>query len=150
MGRFTSGSSGYLKLVQATLGMLLLALVGAPSSSVVAGDFRVDEVIASDGQIDCLAHKWRYLLFQTSGPCDTFTPPTTVRLGENFSADGKTRRIGVIVANQADEDIELPPGHGRIMKGQWTCVAAETADDLPSDEDRKRTWLYIRNCQPVR
>jgi hypothetical protein len=83
-----------------------------------------------------------------SGPCDTFTPPSKIALGETFIADGEPHKIGVIIANQAEEDMLT---HGMdIRKGEWTCVAAETLDDIPSDEERERTWLYIRKCEPVR
>ena len=84
-------------------------------------------------------------------PCQTFTPPATVTLGETFKADEETHKIGVIIAYQADEDITAYPVN--IKKGEWTCIAAETSDDIPSEEQREqrtRTWLYIRKCRPVR
>jgi hypothetical protein len=40
-----------------------------------------------------------------SGPCDGSTPPTKVAVGEKFIADGKTRKIGVMLASQAEHDM---------------------------------------------
>ena len=67
-------------------------------------------------------------------PCEGFTPPPKVAVGETFSADGKTRQIGIIRAAQ--------------VKADWICVAAETLEDIPVDKNRDRTWLAILKCQP--
>jgi hypothetical protein len=62
-------------------------------------------------------------------PCDGFTPPPKVAIGEKFIADGKTRQIGVILANEAEKDMQA---YG-LKKGEWICVAAETLEDIPVD-----------------
>jgi hypothetical protein len=67
-------------------------------------------------------------------PCEGFTPPAKVALGETFSADGKNRKIGIIRAAQ--------------VEGDWICVAAETLEDIPMDKGRDRTWLAIVKCKP--
>ena len=76
-------------------------------------------------------------------PCEGFTPPPKMAVGETFSAEGKTRQIGIIRAAQVEKD--LAQG---IKKGDWICVAAETLADIPVDESRDRTWLTITKCQP--
>ena len=70
------------------------------------------------------------------------TPPK-VALGEKFSADGKTRQIGIIRAAQDEKDMAQG-----MKKGDWICVAAETLEDIPVDKSRDRTWLAILKCQP--
>ena len=67
-------------------------------------------------------------------PCEAFTPPHKVAVGETFSAEGKTRQIGIIRAAQVERD--------------WICVAAETLEDIPVDKSRDRTWLAILKCKP--
>ncbi len=119
----------------------------ASTSLVSTGDVRAEVVEAIDGKVKCLSHR-HWFITTVSGPCKTFTPPAKVALGETFVADGDTHQIGVIVAHQADEDM-LTYGMD-IRKGEWTCVAAETLEDIPSDEERDRTWLYIRKCAPLR
>ena len=104
--------------------------------------------MAVDGKVQCFADK-NWLIAILSGPCDTFTPPAKVAVGEFFIANGKRRQIGVIVGSQADQDMladELD-----VREGEWTCVAAESLEDVSSDEtkDSKRTWLFIRKCQPL-
>ena len=71
---------------------------------------------ALDGKVECHANT-NWLITTTSGPCDTFTPPAKVALGESFSANGTTRRIGVIVASQAEKDM-LDYGLD-VKKGEW-------------------------------
>ena len=123
------------------------AFLVASKSIAIAGDVRAEAVAAIDGKVKCLSHR-NWLITTVSGPCKTFTPPATVALGETFMADGEARQIGVIIANQADKDMLT---HGMdIRKGEWTCVAAETLENIPSDEERDRTWLYIRKCEPLR
>ena len=119
----------------------------ASARIAIAGDVYAEAVAALEGKVQCLSHR-EWIITTVSGPCETFTPPAKVALGETFIADGASRRIGVIIANQAEEDMLT---HGMdIRKGEWTCVAAETLEDVPSDEERDRTWLYIRKCEPLR
>ena len=73
------------------------------------------------------------------------TPPPKVAVGEKFVAEGKSRQIGVIRAHQAADDM---PDYG-IKKSDWEIyVAAETLEDIPTDQSRDRTWLRIPKCQP--
>ena len=44
-----------------------------------------------------------------------------VAVGEFFIANGKRRQIGIIVGNQADQDM-LEDGLD-VRKGEWTCIA---------------------------
>ena len=74
-----------------------------------------------DGKVDCSQMKEGGAI----RPCEAFTPPHKVAVGETFSAEGKTRQIGII-----------------------RCVAAETLEDIPVDQSRNRIWLAITKCQP--
>ena len=47
-------------------------------------------------------------------PCEGFKPPPKVAAGETFSADGKTRKIGVILAHQAENDVQPQHNEGRM------------------------------------
>jgi hypothetical protein len=122
--------------------MLAIAALVAATSLTAAQDFQVqsvESVVAIDGKLDCMHTK-----SMASQPCDGFTPPPKVAVGEKFIADGKTREIGVIRAHQAEDDMQA---YG-IKKGEWICVAAETLEDIPVDQSRDRTWLGIPKCQP--
>jgi hypothetical protein len=123
---------------------LMTTLLSISTNSATADEFRAEAVAAIDDKVECASQK------DVTSPCQTFTPPAAVTLGETFKADEETHKIGVIIAYQADEDITSPVD---IKKGEWTCIAAETLDDIPSEEQREqrnRTWLYIRKCKPVR
>jgi hypothetical protein len=105
----------------------LLALAIRPTA---AQDVQVQSVVAIDGKVYCSQMK--------SGAtrlCEEFTPPPKLAVGETFSADGKTRQIRIIRADQ--------------VKGEWICVAAETLEDIPVDKSRDRTWLAILKCKPT-
>jgi hypothetical protein len=128
--------------------LLATAAFAATISLASARDINVEAAVAVDGKVECFADK-NWLIAILSGRCDTFTPPIKVAVGEFFIANGKRRRIGIIVGSQADQDM-LEDGLD-VRKGEWTCVAAESLKDVSSDEnkDSKRTWLFIRKCQPV-
>ena len=112
---------------------------GLGSISVDSYGYVLQSVVAIDGKVGCFSQSE----IGATSLCDGFTPPPKVAIGESFTTDGKTRKIGVIRAYQADRDM-LPD----IKKGEWICVAAETLEDIPMDKSRNRTWLSIRKCQP--
>jgi hypothetical protein len=107
--------------------LLILAAI-TPSSSLPAHDLQVESAAALNGKVECHAHT-NWWVTTASGPCETFTPPAKVALGERFTANGKERKIGVIVATQAEEDV-IENGLD-IRKGDWTCVAAESIGRNP-------------------
>jgi hypothetical protein len=108
----------------------IAALLAAAPSPTAAQDVQVQSVVATDGKVACVQMK-------TGGatrPCEGFKPPSKVAVGESFSADGRTRQIGIIRAAQVGAD--------------WICVAAETLEDIPMDKSHDRTWLAVPKCQP--
>jgi hypothetical protein len=107
----------------------IAAVLAAATSPTAAQDVQVQSLVALDGKVECLQMKTG-----ATHPCEGFTPPPKVALGETFSADGKTRKIGIIRAAQ--------------VKADWICVAAETLEDIPVDKSRDRTWLAILKCKP--
>ena len=109
----------------------IAALLQAATSPTAAQEVQVQSVVAIDGKVVCSQMKMQT---GTTSPCKEFTPPPKVAVGETFSADGKTRQIGIIRAAQ--------------IKGDWICVAAETLEDIPVDKSRDRTWLGILKCKP--
>ena len=128
------------------IAVILLFLI-PDASGVIAGDTRVEEVSVT-GTIDCFTTT-NWFVTSTTGPCSDFVPPSRVRVGESFNANDKKFKIGIIIASQAEEDLLT---HGlNIKKGEWTCAAAETEDQIPtaSDEVRNRTWLHMRKCELV-
>ena len=130
----------------APITLLAIAAI-TPSASLIAEDFRVKSAAALDGKVQCFAHTSEWVTAST-GPCESFTSPPKVALGERFTANGNERQIGVIVATQAEEDMH--ENGLDVRKGEWTCVAAETLENIPSDENQSQnlTWLFIPRCQP--
>jgi hypothetical protein len=132
--------------LNAAMTIALTAFMFAAPLRSIAADSPVREVRALDGKILCLAHH-ELIVTESSGPCDGYTPPLKVAVGESFSADGKKRTIGVIQATQMDKDFK-DTGID-IKKGEWFCVAAETDADLDVEHNSSALWLYIPKCQPL-
>ena len=68
----------------------IAGVLAATTSPAAAQDVQVQSVVAIDGKVVCSQIKTG-----ATRPCEEFTPPPKVAVGETFSADGKTRQIGV-------------------------------------------------------
>jgi hypothetical protein len=123
----------------------LAAFLFVISGGAFAADNPVSEVRAVDGKILCFAHH-SFIVSETSGPCDGYTPPSNVEVGQSFVADGKGRTIGVIQATQMDEDFR--GGAIDLKKGDWYCVAGETDADLDFEHNANALWLFVPKCEP--
>jgi hypothetical protein len=83
----------------------------------------------------------------TTGPCSNFKAPPRIVLGSSFSESGNEHTINVIVATQMETDYPKMS----IKAGEWYCAAAETEADLDSNgRQKRRIWLYIPKCVPLR
>jgi hypothetical protein len=128
--------------------ILALVAVSLLLPIVASGEkFKANRVEAIDGVIKCNWARDR-LITVISGPCDDFTPPRQVRIGETFQANGKTKTINVIIADQAEKGM---PSIG-LRAGDWVCTAAESSTDIPgfsNVRDHTGTWLFIAKCNPI-
>ena len=83
----------------------------------------------------------------TTGPCLNFKAPPRIVLGSSFSESGNEHTINVIVATQMETDYP----EMSIKAGEWYCAAAETEADLDTKGlQKRRTWLFIPKCVPLR
>jgi len=106
-----------------------------------------NKVEALDGVIKCYWARDR-LITVIMGPCEDYTPPHQVRIGETFLANGKTKTINVIFADRAEKDM---PSVG-LRVGEWICAAAESAKDIPDISETSGhtgTWLVVAKCKPI-
>jgi hypothetical protein len=121
--------------------------VGAPSIAVPA-DYAAQEVQAVDNVIECISYR-DWLVTTISGPRSDFQAPTSIAVGQTFSASGSTRTIKFIVASQVEADYVNK--RFSMKKGEWYCRAAETRSDLDNEANAwKRTWLLVPKCLPIR
>lgn len=132
--------------MKAFVGAALVIAVSLPW--VAHGEmFKAKRVQALDGNVKCNWARDR-LITVISGPCDKYSPPQQVRLGETFEANGKVKMINVILADRITKDM---PELG-LRAGDWTCTAAESPADIPSVSGKREhtgTWLYIAKCRPI-
>ncbi len=130
-----------------TLWLATLALSLLLPAAAQAESFKATRVEALDGKVRCAWARDR-LITVISGPCDDYTPPRQVRVGETFQANGKTKTITVILADRIAKDI---PTLG-LKVGDVTCTAAESAANIPGVSGKREhtgTWLYIAKCKPI-
>jgi hypothetical protein len=123
---------------------IIALIAGLAMGDVGAKEYRVSEVQPL-GEIRCNFHNEGSSLPSTK-PCSDFKPPAKVAIGESFSAEGLRRVIRVVLATQVEQDYADP--NWSIKKGEWFCMAAETADDLGENQPH-RVWLFIPRCAPV-
>lgn len=130
---------------------IAFTIAGTTVTTALAAElqqYRASWVRASDGNVQCV-HSDRGWIFDTSGPCKNFVPPSEIRIGESFQTAGKKISINVISVTVHDKDL-LPVGR----KGQKTCMAASAPSEIPTYSDHESeyhqgTWLYIRDCEPL-
>jgi hypothetical protein len=119
---------------------LLLSLEAVHGES-----YKLKSALALDGVVNCIWARDR-LITIISGPCDDYTPPRYIRIGETFQANGKNKTINVVIGDKIEKEI---PQLG-LKTGDWICTAAESAKDIPGDEpDHTGTWLYVPKCRPI-
>ena len=79
----------------------MAALLAAATSPTAAQDVQVQSVVATDGKVACLQMKTG-----ATHPCEGFTPPPKVAVGETFGADGKSRKfLGSHMVGHAAEEL---------------------------------------------
>lgn len=129
------------------IGMFAAAALLFAGAMAHAKEYKAKLVEPINGVIACNWARDR-LITVISSSCEGFKPPARVALGETFQANGKTKTIKVIFANQMEKDLpEL-----KLRAGDWTCVAAESVSDIPVMSGKKEhtgTWLWIASCRPV-
>lgn len=117
------------------------------ASQANAQNYRANTAESVDGDIRCLWARDR-IITVVSGPCEKFTPPRQIKVGDAFSANGSNKVIKVLLATRVEKD--LPSVN--LKAGDWYCTAAETAKDIPSlsgKSDHTGTWIYIPKCKPI-
>lgn len=128
------------------LSVFIVAMVLSPLSA--RGEmFKAKRVDALDGKVKCLWARDR-LITTISGPCENYTPPQHIRIGETFQANGKAKTIKVIIADRVEKDLPSLA----LKAGDWTCTAADSESNLPGLSGKREhtgTWLYIAKCRPV-
>lgn len=83
---------------------------------------KATRVEALDGKVRC---NWAHdrLITAITGPCDDYTPPREVRVGETFRANGQANPISVILGDRITKDL---PTLG-LKAGDFAYTAAESA-----------------------
>jgi hypothetical protein len=66
----------------------IAAVLAAATSPTAAQDVEVQSLVALDGKVECLQMKTG-----ATHPCEGFTPPPKVALGETFSAEERAARL---------------------------------------------------------
>lgn len=83
------------------------------------------------------------LVVATSGECKGFVPVHAIKIGDKFSANGEVHEINLIRQMYVEENWQYA---GEKFKAGYYCVAGETSNDLNTELQADRVWLYIPQC----
>ena len=73
---------------------------------------------------------------RVSGPVGSVGIPNIIRKGNLITVKKNIIRANIIIATTTLGDMK-------------NCTIAETKEDLPTDHERDRLWIYVKNCQVI-
>ena len=74
--------------------------------------------------------------------------PKKIKIGDIISVEDVSITVRHIIVNYFIEDIPDWGGVKLPKKGDITFVIVESLDDVPSDNNANRTWIYSTDYQP--
>lgn len=117
------------------------------ADGLVAETTRVRSVVVLNDSAAMLFEEYGWLS-TTTGTVARGGFPTTISVGDELRAGGRTLTVGIIQSTIILEDYS---GWGmEFSAGDTTCVAVEDERNLPSDESRDRLWVYVESCRVLR
>jgi hypothetical protein len=89
-----------------------------------------------------------YWITVASGTVGKAGIPQVIRLGDTISVEDRKLQVNHIFAKRCLVRMEWD-GQVLCEEGQVSCVAVERPEDVPSDEERDRLWIYVKECKPL-
>jgi hypothetical protein len=89
-----------------------------------------------------------YWITVVSGTVGKEGIPDVIHIGDRIAVEDRVLAVNHIFATKCLTRMEWG-GQVLCEEGQTTCVAVERPEDVPSDEERDRLWIYVRECNPV-
>jgi hypothetical protein len=133
------------KFVSLLIALIALASDGFAQSKIE--EFQASSIEVLSDSAEMLYHK-DYLVTVTSGVVGKVGIPNVIRVGDSITVEDTTVPVNYIFVTRCLTRMEYG-GQVLCEEGQTTCVAVENPEDVPSDEERDRVWIYVARCKPL-
>lgn len=120
------------------------ALVGAQEKTEQF-NARTIKVLSTSATMRYHADYWVTVV---SGVIGSEGIPETIRLGDKITVEDRTLTANYIFATRCLTRMEWA-GEVLCEEGQISCVVVERPEDVPSEEERDRLWIHVKDCQPL-
>ena len=122
------------------------------NTETYAGEYsketKSDEVLILNNSAKMFKERWRRGTWIT-GTMGTKGISKKVKIGDIISVEDVSITVRHIIVNHFIKDMPDWEGTKLPKKGDITCLLVETLDDVPSDNNANRTWIYSTDCQPI-
>jgi hypothetical protein len=132
------------------LGLMASTLLLAPNLATAQSktvEFQARAIEVLDDSATMLYHA-DYWITTVTWPVGKEGIPKVIRLGDVVTVGNRTLVANYIFVTQCLERMEWG-GDVLCEKGQTTCTVVERPEDVPSDEERDRQWIYVKKCRPL-
>ncbi len=121
--------------------------------AAVAAAQKVSEFKASAIQVQgdsaTMHYHKDYLITTVSGVVGKAGIPRTIRLGDVIRVEDRVLKVNHIFATKCLKTMKYRK-ETLCRKGQVQCVIVERPEDRPTDEERDRLWIHVKQCVPLR
>jgi hypothetical protein len=127
--------------------LAFVAFATGASADDSTREFTATAVQVLDGSASLHYHTG-YLITSVTGDLGGAGIPETIRLGDTISVQDRKLTVHYIYGTECLKRMEWG-GEVFCDVGQTYCVAVERPEDVPSDEERDRQWIYVKKCKPI-
>ena len=85
---------------------------------------------------------------RSTGPVGSAGIPNTISIGDEIIVDKTSITVGFIRVKYIDRDM-IWNGEVIARKGDITCVVVASLEDIPSDDNKNRKWINIKQCEVI-
>tara|TARA_R110002012_G_scaffold190808_1_gene358452 strand:- start:3 stop:404 length:402 start_codon:yes stop_codon:yes gene_type:complete len=112
-----------------------------------AEDF-ASKVVVLDNSATMYETKTRLVVLKSTGPVGSAGIPNTISIGDEITVDKTSIIVGFIKVKYVDRDM-VWNGEVIARKGDITCVVVASLEDIPSDDNKNRKWINIKQCEVI-
>ena len=131
---------------------LVLGLVAAmsafPTIAQKVSESKASEIRVLNGSAT-MHYQKDYLITMVQGIVGSEGIPEHIAMGDEIQVKDRTLKANHIYVTKCLKEMKWA-GEVLCRAGQVTCVVVESPEDRPSQGDRSRLWVYVKECAPIR
>ena len=127
--------------------LISLVILFTICSKSWAEDF-ASKVVVLDNSATMYETKTRLVVLKSTGPVGSAGIPNTISIGDEIIVDKTSITVGFIRVKYIDRDM-IWNGEVIARKGDITCVVVASLEDIPSDDNKNRKWINIKQCEVI-